>query len=95
MAHQDHGAPTRVLELVERAASYQCRHAGREHGQAAIGEAHGTFAFEAGENLILVVAMQFVMIARVRIIVDPRMQLARAQAVAGLGGRKAPRRHAD
>src|SRR3954453_2415050 len=57
VAHQDHVALAAVDELVERAAGDERRHAGLEHGRAAVGKLHRAFAFEAGEDLILVVAM--------------------------------------
>ena len=65
-----------VDELVERAAGDQRRHAGLEHGRAAVGKPHGAFALEAGEDLVLVVAVQFVMVAGIGIVVHPGMQLA-------------------
>jgi hypothetical protein len=68
VAHQDHVPLAGVFELVERTARDQRRHAGLEHGQAAVREAHSAFAFEAGENLVLVVAMQVVMITWVGVV---------------------------
>src|SRR4051794_2859497 len=77
VAHHDHGTVSTVHELVERAAGNQRRHAGLQNGGAAVGKAHGAFALEAGENLILVVTMQLIVVARIGIIVHPRVQLAR------------------
>src|SRR5437879_1482446 len=50
VTHQGHGPLACVFELVERAASNQRGDAGCEHGRAAVGKAHGTFALKAGEN---------------------------------------------
>src|SRR5262249_13089470 len=58
MAHQDHVARTCVHELIERSAGDQRRHAGLEHSRTAIGKSHRALAPEAGEHLILVVAVQ-------------------------------------
>ena len=66
----------RVLELIERAAGDQRRHAGLEHGRGAVRKAHGALAFEAGEDLVLVVAMHLVMVAGIGIVMHPGMHLA-------------------
>src|SRR5262249_10215983 len=68
VAHQDHVARSRILELVERSAGDQRGHAGLEHRRGAVRKMHRALAFETGEDLILVVAMHVIMVARIGIV---------------------------